>query len=200
MRNLDGAALAAAPFSMPGTPGSGYHVMPMHVRTADMIRSASAIEALVRGLDDTTARRRPAPGKWCLAEILAHLHDEEREDFRVRLDFTLSRPGEPWPGIDPEGWVTERRYLERPLVRSLEGFLEERKQSVAWLEGLQNPDWEAAYTHPRAGALRAGDMLAAWMAHDLLHLRQITWTLFQILGEDAAPFATRYAGDWPGTA
>jgi hypothetical protein len=44
--------------------------------------------------------------------------------------------------------------------------------------------------------MRAGDMLAAWVAHDLLHMRQLvelhrTYTVTQL-----APYDTRYAGEW----
>ncbi|MDX1577518.1 MAG: DinB family protein [Gemmatimonadota bacterium] len=164
-----------------------------------MSRNAEALAVLARGVGADTARTRPGPGKWNLREIYAHLHDEEREDFRVRLDYTLHRPGREWPGIDPEGWVTERKYAERPLEESVEGFLRERRESLRWLESLSNVDWDATYEHPR-GPLRAGDLMAAWVAHDVLHLRQIAYTVHALLGQNVSPYTTRYAGDWPDRA
>jgi len=41
---------------------------------------------------------------------------------------------------------------------------------VAWLEALETPDWERAYRHPRIGPVSTGDLITAWVAHDL-----ITW-------------------------
>jgi hypothetical protein len=39
---------------------------------------------------------------------------------------------------------------------------------------------------------RAGDMFAAWVAHDLLYLRQL-WTY---LSRQMTGYSTRYAGEW----
>jgi hypothetical protein len=42
-----------------------------------------------------------------------------------------------------------------------------------WLASLDTPDLEVYESRPGGGKLRAGDMLAAWLAHDLLHLWQL---------------------------
>ena len=157
---------------------------------------AGAIEALVRGVDDAQARWKPAPEKWSIVEVVNHLYDEEREDFRQRLDFTLHRPGEPWPPVDPEGWVAARRYAERELRPSLDAFLEERRRSVEWLRGLESPDWTLAWEHPRAGRLTAGDLLASWIAHDLLHVRQLARLHYQYVESISRPHSVEYAGGW----
>jgi hypothetical protein len=65
-----------------------------------------------------------------------------------------------------------------------------------WLAGLQNPDWERRQKHPVAGFLRAGDMLAAWVAHDVLHLRQLVELKWALTGQMVRPYAVAYAGDW----
>jgi hypothetical protein len=49
------------------------------------------------------------------------------------------------------------------------------------------------HQHPGLGALRAGDLLAAWCAHDLLHLRQLANVRLALLEQDAAPYSLRYA-------
>ena len=78
-------------------------------------RTGDTIDTLVRGLPLEVARWRPAPGKWSTLEVVAHLVDEEIEDFRGRLASTLKDPATPWPKIDPLVWVTERRYQEQPF-------------------------------------------------------------------------------------
>jgi hypothetical protein len=40
------------------------------------------------------------------------------------VDYALHRPGESWPKIDPQGWVTERRYNDRDLAGSVQSFLD----------------------------------------------------------------------------
>jgi hypothetical protein len=107
----------------------------------------------------------------------------------------LHHPAQPWPPINPAGWVTERLYNQRDLAQSVENFLEERGKSLAWLHALDAPDWQASVTSP-FGTLCAGDMFSAWVAHDLLHLRQLielqwAWTL-----KSAKPYQFNYAGEW----
>jgi len=159
---------------------------------------ARALGAVLGSVDPAEAAWRPAEGKWSLVEIGMHLWDEEKEDFRVRVDYTLHRPGEEWPSIDPEGWVVSRNYARHDLGDALTGFLAQRERSLGWLLEVQNPDWKAVYEHPRWGEFRAGDILASWVAHDLLHLRQITRLLFDRVNQIAKPYSTAYAGPWPG--
>lgn len=153
------------------------------------------IQGLVTGLTQEQARWKPDAGSWSILEVINHLYDEEREDFRVRLDIILHRPGEAWPPIDPEGWVTSRHYNQRDLDLSLANFLQERQASMDWLARLQQPDWDAT-VEAFFGSIRAGDMMAAWLTHDHLHMRQLVelhrgWALRLARGYQAD-----YAGDW----
>jgi hypothetical protein len=156
--------------------------------------------ALVAGLNDAALRWRPSADDWAIIEILRHLYDEEREDFRPRLQRTLFDPTEAWDPIDPAGWAAGRKYLCADLDSTLDGFQRERTLSVGWLRSLVDVDLTIAHEHPTIGPLRAGDLLASWIAHDQLHLRQIARRRFQLVERDLAPFSTRYAGEWPTPA
>jgi hypothetical protein len=160
-----------------------------------MESNAARIQSLVQGISEEQARWKPDAATWSVLEVVNHLWDEEREDFRVRVDYTLHRPGETWPPIDPGGWVTARRYNERDLVGSLEGYLGERGASLRWLRTLTKPDWEASYDAPW-GPIRAGDVIAAWVAHDLLHMRQLVELVWDYTTDSLAPYDVRYAGEW----
>ena len=164
---------------------------PIRVRLA---RNRDTIRSLLEEVDEDRARWRPDPGSWSILEVVNHLHDEEREDFRRRIDLTLHHPGEPWPAIDPVGWVTARNYQARDLEESVNRFLREREVSLAWLAELVDPDWNRAYDHPRAGPLRAGDLVVSWLGHDFLHLRQLSRLHFAYLRETG--FSTDYSGGW----
>jgi hypothetical protein len=158
---------------------------------------AEPIPALVADMDDAEARWRPPSGGWSVLEVVCHLRDEETDDFRQRLRLTLEDPAKEWPKMDPEAWVTERRYQERSLKPELDAFLAERRKSLEWLRGLKAPDWSRTHTHPRPMA--AGDLLAAWVAHDLLHVRQIARIRYEHVRALAAPFKLDYAGPAPQT-
>lgn len=166
-------------------------------RIAERLQANAVIfQQLLVGVDDSQARWRPAPGKWSLLEVINHLADEERDDFRRRLDLVLHHPGEIWPRIDPPVWAEERRYNSRELDVSLRDFLAARKHSVEWLRGLTTFDENAAYPHPALGRLTAGMLLHSWLAHDLLHIRQMTRLHYEYLQKAAGAEAVAYAGSW----
>lgn len=158
--------------------------------------TAGVIAVLARDVSDAQARWKPSPDEWSILEVINHLYDEEREDFRTRLNLTLHHPDAAWPGINPEGWVHERNYLGRDLDTSLQAFLGERRASLAWLRGLPSPNWDSAHDHPDQLPLTAGEILGAWLAHDHLHIRQLNQLHWQYLSLSIAPVALEYAGGW----
>ncbi len=138
---------------------------------------------------------KPTPEAWSLLEIVCHLYDEEREDFRVRVFHALQNPDHMPPSIDPVGWITSRRYMEQDYEQRLSAFLEERKASVEQLTLLRDPSWDHGFDHPQAGRLTAYTMLANWLAHDYHHIRQINRRLYEYLGH-SSKVGLGYAGDW----
>jgi hypothetical protein len=161
----------------------------------ELARGAEIIPVLVAGITQAEARVKPAPDSWSVLEVICHLYDEEREDFREHLDLILHHPEEKWSPIDPEGWVTSRNYNERDLGQVLADFVTERQQSLAWLRGLVAANWEAAYMLP-FGPIKAGDMFASWVAHDNLHMRQLVELRRGKVVAIAEPYDVRYAGKW----
>jgi hypothetical protein len=162
---------------------------------SQMADSAQRIRVLAEGVSDEQARWRPDPDSWSILEVVNHLLDEEREDFRVMLDLALHRPDKPRPRIAPGAWVTERGYNQRDLGESLQGFLAARQESLAWLKELSSPDWEAVYEAP-FGPIRAGDIFASWVAHDVLHMRQLVELHWAYTTHQLQPYKVDYAGQW----
>jgi DinB superfamily len=161
----------------------------------ELVDSTEMIRSLLAGVADEEARVKPSPDSWSILETLCHLYDEERQDFRARLQFILGRGEGVWPAIHPEAWVTERRYNEQSLRTMKEKFFAERGQSLDWLRGLENSDWEAGYAADARG-LRAGDMFASWIAHDNLAIRQLVELRRARLEKITKPYNIDYAGDW----
>jgi len=150
----------------------------------------------VQDISPADARWKQADGAWSILEIVQHLASEEAEDFRMRLRMTLEDPTQERPPIDPEGWAIARKFNEGDLPEAIERFTRERRASVQWLRSLPNPDWNSTRRHPQFGDIPAGHLLAAWAAHDALHLRQIAKRMFQMAERDSGGFGTRYAGEW----
>jgi len=161
----------------------------------ELEKGAQIIETICRGIDTSEARIKPTPDTWAVIEVICHLYDEEREDFREHLDMVLHRPEDEWHPIDPTGWVTERHYYNQEPGEMLQSFLNERKQSLIWLRSLTVPIWECTYQAP-FGAISAGDLLSSWAMHDTLHIRQLIELRHWLVMGKAGPFNTRYAGEW----
>ncbi|MEW6071469.1 MAG: DinB family protein [Planctomycetota bacterium] len=160
---------------------------------AHLERFPAVVRAAVDGLTEEEVRFRPAEGAWSILEVAGHLADEEVLDFRARLERTLRDPAEAWDPIDPVGWVGERRYQDADLAAVLDRFAAARADSLSFLRGLADPAWTNAHEHARLGALRAGDLLVAWVVHDQLHLRQIANRRREIAGREGGGYSARYA-------
>jgi hypothetical protein len=139
---------------------------------------------------------KPSPKEWSIVEVINHLCDEEKDDFRLRLDLLFHHPGTAWPLVEPEKWCVVRQYNERDLEDSLNDFSRERGTSLIWLAGLGDIDWGQTYAHPRLGDLAAGDILSSWLAHDYYHIRQLTRLHYQYAAKLTHPYSTTYAGEW----
>ena len=161
----------------------------------ELQNSTEMIRALLSGVAQEAARLKPSAESWSILEVVCHLYDEEREDFREHLDFILHRQNEEWHGIDSDRWVTERKYNEQDLSEMQSKFFVEREKSFAWLNGLMNPDWEKTYT-TEYRTISAGEMFACWVAHDNLHIRQLVELRRMRLENITKPYNLEYAGDW----
>lgn len=167
-----------------------------HTRLIEQLeRHGRLFAELFAGASSDEQRHRAAPEKWCLLEAICHLYDEEREDFRARVKHVLETPLDPMPKIDPQAWLTERKYREQDHDAVLKRFLEERMRSVAWLRGLQTPNWKSFYQHPKVGTITAEFLLANWVAHDIHHIRQVNAMRYAWL-KDSCGAGLDYAGKW----
>lgn len=155
----------------------------------------NAIVSLGKSVSTEQARWKPSPEDWSILEVLNHLVDEEILDFRRHLHHILFTPDEAWPEIDPQAWVIAKKYNLRNLDTTLENFKSEREKTIRWLSELKTPNWDTSIQMPW-GKLSAGDMIASWLAHDLLHLRQLVELRYHLTSTDSLPYMLEYAGKW----
>ena len=164
----------------------------------ELDRNGKVFESMLLGMPQERYRWRPGPTHWCLLEIVCHLGDEEREDFRARLAHVLEKPHTSMPAINPSKWVVERNYMDQDYDEKVEEFLLERKKSVEWLESLtlDSDKWSNVYEHEQLGSMSADLFLSNWLAHDLLHIRQITRLKYFYLKKVLSDESLDYAGRW----
>lgn len=192
-----GVAYPQARRSLPAGPGALRMFDPAHL-IHRLAHAPAAFRAMIECFPEAQSRWKPAPEHWSVTEIIAHVADEETEDFRPRLMATLA--GAPWPPLDLDRVAERRGYNCRDALGELTRFEASRRESVTYLSALvaSNPDWSNAHQHPKFGPIRAGDLLTSWAAHDALHLRQLARRLHNLAEADASELgcSVRYAGEW----
>lgn len=155
----------------------------------------NAFEALFYNVSGDLIMWKQAPEKWCMLEIVCHLYDEEREDFRQRFRYLQETPELAPPSINPPAWVTERNYIEQSYPQMVQKFLDERDDSIKYLKNLKNPSWDNSIEHPHFGKITARHYLHNWVMHDLLHIKQITRLKYDYIHKHSDQDLT-YAGEW----
>ncbi len=171
------------------------HSMDLSFYISGLSANRDVFAGMYNGLGPAQLRWRPADSRWNLHEVICHLYDEEKEDFRYRLGHILESPDLAMPSIDPPGWVQSHDYASKDTETVLRSFLKEREDSVAWLATRADASWDNVHNHPRLGPLHARGMLASWLAHDFLHFRQISRIRLEYLQFISAQ-STAYAGTW----
>jgi hypothetical protein len=115
----------------------------------------------------------PAPGEWCVKEVLGHLIEAEKRGFAGRIRLILDGESPQLEVWDQAQVARERRDCERGPVQLVTEFARLREASVALVAGLKGSDLQRGGHHPKVGFLRVGDLLHEWIHHDRNHLKQI---------------------------
>jgi hypothetical protein len=127
---------------------------------------------LTKGLDKKRLTERPEPGKWSIAEILAHLADTELvAGWRMRL--ILSQNGTPIQAFDQDVWATTFNYRRRDSKASLQTFTVLRENNLALLKSVPKTLWENYGMHQERGKESVAHIVRMFAGHDLNHLRQV---------------------------
>ncbi|MGH9716562.1 MAG: DinB family protein [Candidatus Acidiferrales bacterium] len=130
------------------------------------------LEKLLRKVTPSRARKRPAPGKWSIAQIVAHLADTELAmGWRIRM--VLSEPGATLQPFDQEAWATSMRYDKRSPRKSLDQYRSFREANVTLLKSLCADDWKKCGIHPERGEQTVETIVQMTAGHDLNHIAQI---------------------------
>jgi hypothetical protein len=134
--------------------------------------SAKKLGRLLKGVSAAKLRKRPAPDKWSVAEIMAHLADSEIvTGFRLRQ--ILGTPGTPIPAYDQDAWAKACRYEKRDARKALETFRVLREANLALLKSLSADQWKHHGMHAERGAETIERLVTLIAGHDLNHTQQI---------------------------
>jgi hypothetical protein len=134
--------------------------------------TAKKLGRLIKRVSTAKLRKRPAPGKWSVTEIIAHLADGEIVGgFRMRL--ILGSPGSPVVAYDQDKWVTSGHYDKRDPQKSVEQFRVLREANLALLKSLEPEQWKHYGMHSERGQESIEQIVRMFAGHDINHLQEI---------------------------
>lgn len=118
------------------------------------------------GLSTAEIEARPAPGKWCVREVVAHLADcEIAFGFRLRQSYggeSLLQP------FNQDAWA--RAYGAYTAEQAMATFTALRAWNVAFVGALSEEDKRKAVMHPERGEMTLWTIVETMAGHDLHHL------------------------------
>jgi len=134
--------------------------------------TAEKLNQLIQGVAASELRRRPAPEKWSVNEIIAHLADAEMV-IGYRLRLVLGSPGAVIVAYDGDSWAVSGHYDERDTQKSVEQFRVVREVNLLLLKSLKPEQWKQYGMHSERGQESIEDMVRMYAGHDINHLQQI---------------------------
>jgi hypothetical protein len=114
----------------------------------------------------------PAPGEWCVKEVLGHLIEAERRGFAGRIRNILGAETPALQRWDPPEVARARGDCGKPAAALLDELASLREDSAGLVGRLIAADLDRAGRHPTVGLLRVRDLLQEWVHHDRNHVRQ----------------------------
>ena len=130
------------------------------------------IATWIAGRDANDLRRPPSPGKWSVAQIVAHLADAEIV-FAYRVRMILSSSGTPIQAFDQDAWSRVQHAEASDPQRSLALFTAIRDSMLPLLRGLNDDELERYGMHAERGRESVRHLLSLYAGHDRNHLAQI---------------------------
>ena len=138
---------------------------------AEIIKSTPVkIENLLQALGPEKLDIQPAPGKWSVRDILAHLADCEVV-FAFRLRQTLAENNPVVQPFDQDKWAVPYGRYDARMAAAV--FSAVRQWNIALIAGLSETDLDKPMNHPERGDMKFRDVLATMAGHDRNHLKQL---------------------------
>lgn len=158
----------------------------------DLLEATPGIlRGLMSEISDEDARWKPAPDRFSIAEVLAHLSHTEGNCYRLRVDRFLAEDRPELEPDDAQMWLD--RYRNADPEDAFDHFEEQRETNVEFLRGVPAEAGNRAAMHKEVGEVTLSQMLHDWAMHDLGHVRQIAELVrARKYVAGAGPFGTEY--------
>lgn len=114
----------------------------------------------------------PAPGKWSIREITAHLADTELVAAH-RMRAIIAEPNPVLTAFDQSAWAKNLDYQRRKPKQSLETFRRLRAENHDLLKNLPESAFERTGNHTEKGPMSLLQCVEGYVRHVETHARQM---------------------------
>ena len=159
-----------------------------------LARTPAALNALLRDLPENWVLSNEGENTFSAFDVVGHLIHGERTDWmpraRMILEFGETRAFEPF-----DRFAQARESQGKSLGQLLDEFSRLRSENLNQLHGLnlRPEDLQRHGRHPALGIVTLSQLLAAWAAHDLTHLHQISRVMAHQYRQAVGPWS-KYLG------
>jgi hypothetical protein len=127
---------------------------------------------LIMTVDADLRGKRPAPGRWSINEIVAHMADAELvTGYRLRM--ILAASGTPIQAFDQDVWAARFHYEACDAAESAHLFAAYRSGTLRLLGRVDASLFDNYGMHEERGRESVRHLLRFYAGHDRNHLAQI---------------------------
>ncbi|WP_370639090.1 DinB family protein [Cohnella sp. REN36] len=136
------------------------------------LRTYEELKSAIKGLNEEELHWKPAPSKWSVTEVLAHLVDHAIViSFRIRE--ILSGSETRLPAFAQDAWIAGQRANEAEAVDVLEAFHALVEYHALLLRRLSDADWDRSAVNFKGETVTLLQVVRAFAAHAHNHVGQI---------------------------
>lgn len=152
-------------------------------------RTPAALAAMLQGLPDAWLEASEGPETFSPRDVVGHLIQGEETDWMPRLRIILDH-GESVPFTPFDRFAFRTASVGRTTSALLERFARLREANLGALSALTLDGATLARTgtHPALGRVTLRQLLAAWVVHDLGHLKQVVRAMARQYREAVGPW------------
>ena len=152
-------------------------------------RTPSTLDSMLRALPESWLSQNEGPETWSPYDVVGHLIHGEETDWipraRIILEHGEARAFEPFDRV-----AMFEKSKGKSIAELLDRFAALRKESLRELNEMKLTPalLEKRGKHPELGVVTMKQLLAAWVVHDLGHVRQIVRVLAKQYRDAVGPW------------
>jgi DinB family protein len=135
-------------------------------------RGAEVLATVLTGASGEEVDFTPAPGKWTIRQIMAHVADSELVGAH-RLRIVIAEDNPVLTAFDQDAWTRNLDYARRKPAQSLETFRRLRAENYELLKDLPESAFDRAGSHTENGPMSLRRLLQGYADHAESHARQL---------------------------